>query len=161
VWRYNGIDWKRSTAPRGVFDGPGHQIAKAIVADEHGLVAVGYDTSSGLMRAVAWTSPDGLEWTKSNLDPPSAEEPQEATNVIVLDGGFLAVGSVGGYGVRDGAVWASTDGLHWTRLPDQTLAGPGSQLVKGIVVHRGLLVGVGESGDPESQDAAVWIGAPD
>jgi hypothetical protein len=91
------------------------------------------------------------------------------SSVVAGGPGFVAVGSVDieGQDELSGAVWTSTDGASWSRVPHDDaifnsgrissviVGGPGLVAVGAIDEHPDLSVGVGGGGD-----AAVWT-SPD
>ncbi|GAG93996.1 unnamed protein product, partial [marine sediment metagenome] len=63
---------------------------------------------------------------------------------------------------NDAAVWTSTDGVTWMRVPhdEAVFGGDGGQRMLSVTVGGPGLVAVGsEDGDPTGSDAAVWISA--
>ena len=87
----------------------------AVAAGPGGFVAVGMEClgtyPACAVRAVAWTSPDGLAWDRADL-PSRAEE---RADLVVYDGADYVAS------VRAGPVavlWTSSDGAAWRRMPD-------------------------------------------
>jgi hypothetical protein len=98
-----------------------------------GLVAVGYAEGNG-NDAAAWTSTDGVLWTRV-VDDAAFGGPGNQWMDAVASGpaGLVAVGtSYTESGGARGAVWTSSDGVNWTRVPDAE-------------VFAALLEGTGES----------------
>jgi hypothetical protein len=91
---------------------------------------------------------------------------QEMRSVVVGGPGFVAVGYDEAGGDRDAAVWTSSDGLAWTRVPhdeavfggiwDQEAGRNWDQVMHSVVVGGPGLVAVGI----DAYDAAVWT-SPD
>lgn len=133
VWRSaDGQTWERvhlDLGP-GVIDRFSSPIV-AITADDRGYVMVGYaqtlagDGQPGA-RAAAWTSPDGIDWTRAtdsddmDVGPcvDTGEEPScgGMLDVAATPTGFVAVGLAmnGNAGQGRPAAWTSPDGLTWT-----------------------------------------------
>ena len=106
-------------------------------------VAVGRDGQG----AAAWTSADGISWTKAPTGPGFGGAVMTA--VTVRDGHFSAVGSDG-----SGALaWSSPDGLSWT-LDASGDAYAGDKAL-GVAAGSTATVAVGSSRD----GAAIWSAA--
>ncbi len=75
--------------------------------------------------------------------------------------GFVAVGWDGAGGDRDAAVWTSTDGLSWHRVPhkETVFGGPDAQLMASVTQGGPGLVAVGLDGSGGDFDAAAWVSA--
>jgi hypothetical protein len=65
--------------------------------------------------AVAWTSPDGLTWTRSTS--PDLDGGIAAAVVQAPTGGLVAVGTK--VDLREAVAWTSADGRDWTRAPTE------------------------------------------
>ena len=123
-----------------------------------GAEALG-DLSSG--DAVSWTSTDGISWQRAAAGPALVDAEMEA--VISTPAGIWAVGADGFPGastqlptLRGGAIWRSSDGSTWQRLPS-----PQSfdrYLISGILATSSGLVAWGDEAAPGS--GGVWA-APD
>ena len=152
VWvSSDGITWSR-VPDRPVGDGP----LWGVTAGGPGLVAVG--------GGQVWTSVDGLTWTSSPQRLNGDGEPNVidgyAVDVVAGGPGLVAVG--GSDWVA--AVWTSTDGITWTRVPhDEAVFGKEWTGISSVSIGGPGLVAVGEwtstdEEDPEAvrQQAAVW-----
>ncbi|HSQ36387.1 MAG TPA: hypothetical protein VLS92_00670, partial [Acidimicrobiia bacterium] len=129
-----------------------------------GLVAVGYDYSGGDWDAVAWTSADGLAWSRVAHDESvfGGVDGQEMWSVAAGGPGLVAVGYDESDGDRDAAVWVSADGLAWSRVPhDETVFGGTEEQEMAAVEASGSgFVAVGDDNSGGNWDAAVWV-SPD
>ena len=113
-------------------------------------VIVGVGSTSGVTPggAVAWSSGDGMTWTRAPDSPAFADAAM--SGVAAGPGGFVAVGTTPAGGA---AVWISPDGKAWNRVPDSP-AFAGARMQSIAAAGPGYVaVGWG----PE--DAAVWTSA--
>ncbi len=124
----DGRAWTVEPADPGLLQARANYFSSVsgIVEGSTGFVAVGAtvfaDASKGDARA--WTSSDGIRWQAA----PSSAGMVDASMESVTAGpnGFVAVGS-DGYpggntqlpGARGAAVWVSSNGTDWTRVPNQ------------------------------------------
>ena len=125
IWRSaDGITWP--SAPDDVsLHGGGTFLTMARIVDaDGGWLAVGGESvncipgACRLVRAVTWTSPDGLAWARG-VDS-AATQHAEMTGVVHTPSGYLAVGDAAADPSRTDsairpAVWTSSDGRSWTR----------------------------------------------
>jgi len=173
VWTSpDGFTWSGVPHDGNVFGG---SEMTSVTAGGPGLVAVG---SNGLDAAV-WTSPDGFTWSRVPHDE-TLFGGAEMNSVTVGGPGLVAVGLINlepltpspqgpdGF-VTDAAVWTSSDGFTWSRVPhDETVFDvEGSQRMNSVIVGGPGLVAVGSDEiDPYAfpygyaMDAAVWT-SPD
>jgi hypothetical protein len=125
-----------------------------ITTGPSGLVAVGRELSATTQNPAIWASPDGLTWSRIELDRP-VDANMSLESVTVTDRGYLAVGDV---------VWASEDSVSWTRLADKEDLGGGAML--DVTVTGPGLIAVGREWDRDKEktipvvwtsiDGAVW-----
>ena len=168
VWTSaDGLTWTQVRHDEAVFGGPDNQSMVGVVAGGPGLVAVGYDESSGDRDAAAWTSVDGVTWTRVPHDEAVFGGPgwQAMEGVAAGGPGLVAVG----YDASDrgAAVWTSDDGLAWTQAPYDA-AVFGSLQLESVAAAVPGLVAVGSDssgGDPDaavitSADGLVWRRVP-
>jgi hypothetical protein len=152
----DGAIWTRHDVP--VLDPAGDpERVTAIAAGPAGFVAGG-STGPELSdrHARFWTSADAATWTPV-ADDPSAFANAEVRAIVVLDGGFVAVGLVGSVQDPTGAVaWTSSDGRAWTRIDDPDFDGGIAAAL--IEAPFGGLVAVGS--DLERRNAVAWT-SPD
>jgi hypothetical protein len=164
VWMSpDGLAWHRVFDP--ALGGFGHQRIYSIDANPQGLVAAGsnyWPNQFGLfnMDARAWFSEDGISW--SYVDAPTLGGPgwQFISAVAAGPEGFVAAGTyiLGRPGVdNDVAVWVSSDGLHWSRVAEETFALPGVQRVSAMIHGPEGFVAVGyDTTQAGNRLPAVW-----
>lgn len=162
VWTSTeGSDWSRVPHDEEAFGGRGDQWMFGVSAGGPGLVAVGAEASGFDRRSAVWTSPDGISWSRVPHDEAVFGGDVWATMNGVVGGGpgLVAVG-YSGRPDQDAAVWTSTDGLSWTRVPadDANLGGAGNQEMRSVIVGGPGLVAVGReiSAEDFESDATVW-----
>lgn len=93
-----------------ITDGFEGATIQGVAATDDGFIALGRGVAD--LRPVAWTSPDGRGWKRTDLDADvfgPAEQIHDLTTTA--DGDLLAVGATD----AGGMVWTSADGLTWTR----------------------------------------------
>jgi hypothetical protein len=119
----DGLTWTAGTKPFPVPDTSTTYVTETdIVATDNGWLAVGredpncaLDCNLAPVRAIVWTSLDGLTWTRV---ADQASLSHAAMTAVTRGGpGYVAVGQAG----KHGAVWTSTDGKLWSRVPDATV----------------------------------------
>jgi hypothetical protein len=170
VWTsVDGLVWSRVPHDAVVFGGLSDQVMSSVAAGGPGFVAVGQDWSAGHGDAAVWTSVDGLVWSRVPHDEavfggPSDRLPSERSMSSVTAGGpgLVAVGYDWSGGDQDGAVWLSTDGLVWSRVPRDraVFGGPSIQSMLAVAAGGPVLVAVGCDSSGDDQDAAVWVSPP-
>jgi hypothetical protein len=146
--------------------GPGGQAINGLAQRGEVVVAVGWVQVGGDRDAAVWTSDAGGFVRACTFDsvcgdggvPPDRR--QEMLAVAVLDDAFVAVGrdtDPSGAGGFDAAVWRSSDGVDWQRIPlsGPGFSGPASQAMTDVVATGTGLVAVGRDG----LDAAAWRSA--
>jgi hypothetical protein len=120
----DGLTWTvRSNAFAFVGAGSDDITVTAVVGTDAGWLAVGRQDPGGCsvncgtqpLRAIVWTSADGLHWTRVGDQASFAHAAM--TSVTRGGPGYIAVGHIGNHG----AVWTSTDGQTWSRVPDATV----------------------------------------
>ncbi len=165
----DGIDWSRVPHDEQLF---GDALIGSVVAGGPGFVAVG--NADGLDEdgsAAVWVSEDGITWSRVPHDETALGGPvlQDIYDVTVGGPGFVAVGwdnPLEGWDTS-AAVWTSSDGLSWDRVPhdEGIFGGADMQGMWAVTTGETGLVAVGldglwsGSGGP-GQPAAVWT-SPD
>jgi hypothetical protein len=179
VWTsVDGITWSRVPHDPAVFGhwpttSPGSEPVgwglsaemRDITPGGPGLVVVGNIFRGGFGNTATdagavWTSPDGLRWTFA------ADQIEAAWISAVTEGGpgLVAVGAAGGLDPHDAgsalaAVWTSTDGATWSRVPSppEVRGGPDNQDIWTVTTGGPGLVAVGEGPTVwTSTDGTTW-----
>ncbi len=134
----DGVTWTRAVDNADMDVGlcidtgedPGCGGMRAVATTDTGFVAVGHRRTPGsdVVRPAAWTSPDGLTWTRSDAGLDFAGT---LSAVAVGSPGIVATGS--------GVDALSTDGATWTFVP---VAGTPSDESR-LASDGGVVLGVG------------------
>jgi len=128
---------------------------RAIVATDRGFVAVGtVGNVQNVSGSVAWTSPDGLRWTRIDADSFSGGR----VNALVQTpfAGLVAVGS--DLAAHEALVWTSPEGRVWERAPGETSRQfKGSIVMTDVLVSGDAVVGVGKTQPLQRSTAASWV----
>lgn len=160
----NGRSWQRASLGE-----PNRVSLLAVTHGPRGFVAVGHDElSKGNYVATAWTSKNGTEWTRVAHDDAvfGANGGQTIMkSVATTESRMVAVGEVASSNTEGptAAVWTSTDGQSWTRLPhDNAVFGrrDGFTTMNAISTEKDGMVAVGATEDVRGGDglnAVVWI----
>jgi hypothetical protein len=140
---------------------------KDVVARGSDLVMVGFATSTEDGGAAAWTSTDGLAWSRVPHDATVFGGPWVNMHAVIAGGpGFVAVGSGPVTPSElDGEeppwvawVWTSTDGTTWQRVPhdDQVFSENTSMNDVASIGNALVAVGGAHDGGFDDEHAAVW-----
>jgi len=156
----SGYRWSRVAAnDPGVFGDEREQGISSLTVGGPGLVAVGQADGPAV-----WTSVDGIAWSQ----PPGNEAVFDIgggmASVTAGGPGLVAVGVAfdeDGPGEDGAAVWTSSDGLMWSRVPHDEAVFGGAAMTSVTAGGRGL-VAVGWDGHPHGgeSNAVVWT-SPD
>lgn len=154
----DGIEWTRHSTPS--FGGPGHEemFDAATFGDE--LIAVGFRTTdAGDKDAAVWVESGGA-WSRIDQDALRAAGEQQMNAVLPAGPGLVAVGTDDSGGGDDAAVWTSTDGRTWTRVPhvEATFGGRGAQRMSSLSVFAGTIIAAGYSETAAGDsNGAIWL----
>jgi hypothetical protein len=99
-------------------------------------------------------APSRFDWSRVSDDTAGLRGDGHLSSVVAGGPGFVAVGSA-----DSAAVWTSTDGARWSRVPHNDAIFPSGDISSVIVGGPGL-VAVGTDESEGSHDAAVWT-SPD
>jgi hypothetical protein len=126
----------------------------AVAGTASGLVSVGWAYPG--LRAAAWTSSDGLTWSRVP-DFPQRGVSAQLTAVAAGEGRLVAVGT----DADRAAVWISLDGRAWTEAaPLDTSSGPPTHLLAVASLGQGFVVGGYRERPTGGGDAVAWY-SPD
>lgn len=140
-----------------VTSGEGREVTESVTAGGPGLVAVGWVESDSDEDAAVSTSTDGVTWFRVADDALGEQGGQRMLGVTTGGPGLVAVGLDDSGGDEDAAVWASTDGIGWTRIPHHDpLGGEDSQVMTSVTTAGSGLVAVGWDDWGGDRDAAIW-----
>ena len=165
VWTStDGINWSRVPHDEAIFGGDGDQSMTSVTSGGPGLVAVGTDSFESDLDGAVWTSPDGITWSRVPHDEAvfGDDGDQSMTSVTAGGPGLVAVGTDGPVKNSDVAVWTSTDGISWSRVPhdEAVFGGGGNQSMTSVTSGGPGLVAVGTDASHDDGDPAVWT-SPD
>lgn len=149
----DGIEWQPVPDDPVAF---ANAEVRAVTAFQDGFVAVGVlGTMQDRTGAVAWTSPDGVTWTRA--DDPAFDGGIAIAVVAAPFGGLVAVGS--DLDRREAVAWTSPDGRSWTRAPGEpSRQYPGGYVWMTDVVAIGdAVIGIGEHQGLQRGTATSWI----
>jgi len=160
----DGLSWSPATTTFGSASGTTAIQVTDVIATNGGWLAVGredpqcvYNCGVTPIRAVVWSSTDGLHWTRHASQ--TSMTGRAMTGVAALGSGFVAVGTTG----TAAAVWTSNDGVSWTRAADVAAfrATSGSTAatslgMTAVAVDRGVVVAVGTESDGDAGRARAW-----
>jgi class 3 adenylate cyclase len=156
----NGRSWTRVTGQKEIFGRPGRSEARDVVATKDGFVAVGgYDVSVDESDAAVWFSRTGKVWERVGSTTFARPRDQKMMSVVRTDSGVLAAGFDAVVGDKDAALWTSTDGLNWERMPqDETVfGGLNDQIIYALAAGPGYVAGAGVDARDGGEDAVVWL----
>lgn len=158
VWTSaDGTTWVRQAST--LFAGPGHDDMLGVTSFGEELVVVGFGTTEGGNRdASVWVGSGGL-WNRIEDDSLGGDGDQQMTAVLAAGPGLVAVGFDDSDGDEDAAVWTSTDGRNWERVPPEAaFDGPGAQRMHSLVLVRSVLVAGGSSETARGDsNGAIWL----
>ena len=109
----DGVSWQPAPDDAAAF---ANAEVRAITPFEGGFVAVGIVGDAQVQTdAVAWTSPNGLTWTR--IESPAFGGGRAVSVVAAPGGGLVAVGTTSER--REAVAWTSRDGTTWTKSPTE------------------------------------------
>jgi hypothetical protein len=148
-----GIDWQPVPDDPVAF---ANSEVRGITTFDDSLVAVGVvGTAQEHSGAVAWTSPDGLTWTR--VDDPSFAGGIAVAVVAAPFGGLVAVGS--DLDRREAVAWTSPDGRRWTRAPSEASRehSGGFVWMTDVVAIGDAVIAIGDYQGLQRGTATSWV----
>lgn len=156
----SGATWRRASVGGGGEEGRPMAL-ESVAGNADRLLSLGWVTLSANdadRRSLLWTSTDGgLTWERI----PDDGVPSRLHAVVAGGPGFVAVGNANpsNAGLPDvdpphAAVWISSDGRAWERLPDE--AAFRLARMSAIAERDGLLVAAGAAREGEDDVPAIW-----
>jgi len=154
----DGIEWTRHSTPS--FGGPGHEEMFDAATFGEELIAVGFRTTdAGDKDAAVWVESGGA-WSRIDQDALRGAGEQQMNAVLPAGPGLVAVGTDDSGGGVDAAVWTSTDGRTWTRVPhvEATFGGRGTQWMSALSVFGKTIIAAGYSETAAGDtNGAIWL----
>lgn len=154
IWTSSdGLTWSR------VADGPvfaGGRLRAVASIPSLGFVAVGEDIAGD--TGIVWVSKDGRAWSRVPTDPIFGRVGIQVRMYAVTAGpsGVVVAGTLNaGVQYGEAAIWTSSDGLAWKRVPD----GPEflDNEVNAATGWNDKVVLVGDRGAPDAYQATAWL----
>ena len=159
VWRSDdALTWKAT--PVGGVRTEGYGATRRA---DGALVVVGRELVGTEGRAAAWVEENGRFSRAGGGDALAGGSQVSMDGVAARPAGLVAVGRRSREGGEDGlAVWRSSTGVTWERLPDAeaVFAASGQAFVNALVAVPAGFVAVGGVRKGDDVDAAVWF-SPD
>lgn len=147
----DGVDWRPLPDDPEAF---ANADVRAITRLGDGFVAVGVVGSAQQHTgAVAWTSEDGVAWTR--VDDPSFVAGLAVSIAATPGGGLVAVGS--DLDRHEALVWTSPDGRRWTKAPSEpSRQHPAYIWMTDVAAIGDSLVAVGDFQSGQRGTATSW-----
>jgi tRNA A-37 threonylcarbamoyl transferase component Bud32 len=159
VWKSgNGTDWTSLTTPS--FGGPDHEemFDAAVLGGD--VFSGGFlTTDAGDRDAAIWVESGG-GWSMVDQDSLRGPGNQQINAVLQAGPGLVAVGTDDAGGDVDAAVWTSTDGQTWNRVPhvEATFGGRGTQWMSALSVFGSAIIAAGYSETAAGDsNGAIWL----
>jgi hypothetical protein len=157
VWTSSdGVTWDRVPHDPTVFGDSGELELTMwdVVADTSGFVAVGGERQSGATHPALWTSPDGVSWSRVELDSATAGFAGPFASVTVGGEGLVVTGPVMYEAFGSVTVWTSVNGASW----DQINGLLGNGYTSGVITTDQVALVSGSVQDAGGVRATVWAG---
>lgn len=140
VWRStDGRSWS-AVDDASVPAGPTHDALIALAAHDGGLLAIGFATEDDEQVATAWSSVDGIAWTR--LAVPSSYAAARPSGITVNEDGRGIIAGMSGSGSGDPVAWPVVGGrigdpIVLARDEEETQVGPAVTTPDGFVILGG------------------------
>jgi serine/threonine-protein kinase len=159
VWKSgDGTDW--TSLATASFGGPGHEEMFDAAALGAEVFSVGFLTTDASDRDAAIWVESGGGWSRVDQDSLRGPGNQQINAVLPAGPGLVAVGTDDAGGDLDAAVWTSTDGQTWTRVPhvEATFGGRRAQRMSSLCVFGKAIVAAGYSETAAGDsNGAIWL----
>jgi hypothetical protein len=158
VWTSaDGISWSAAITDPAGLGGAGEQMVFDACTRPGLVLLVGAERLGELDRAAAWSSADGVHWSRNPVPPTGRESDVDA---CVWTGREFLAGGYAGVGEGDAALWSSPDGRAWSLIPSPpSMGGPGRQAIYRLEQSGGRLVAFGFDYLGGGSELAVWTSA--
>jgi hypothetical protein len=114
-------------------NGSDHSSVTDVVAGPQGILAAGERFEGSVRQQVMWSSSDAVHWQRAVV--PFIDDTEYFGQVAAWPGGFVQLTDEGG----EGAVWASSDGLTWTRMGGDELFGGTARIMSAAAFGDGIV----------------------
>jgi hypothetical protein len=170
----DGRTWRRATLTEAAGTSSadsGGQVLYDVVHSGLGFVAIGRSASArghGLHEPLIRVSQDGQRWRRiptsaivdPDCDPSGCRTDQVIFGIAATETRLIAVGSAAPTANvddcrRSGAVWVSSEGTSWKRVPLPLLMRSGNTSMYGVAVSEGQVIAVGGR-QCDRPAATVW-----
>jgi hypothetical protein len=132
------------------------QVMNDVVAGSFGFVSVGSVDATDGSQPVAWISPDGVKWTKVEMDIPESADSAELTRVAV-NGNRIVAGGVAFSGATSTAMtMTSVDGgKSWQPTQPPGAASATAQVTDVTPLGKGFAL-LSSQGAPGDEHVRLW-----
>jgi hypothetical protein len=153
----DGRTWHEADLPMPI--GAPRAVLQHVASSGRTVVAVGTAVTAAGQRLpfAASSANGGLTWTESALPVPAGQA--SVTALTAAGSSFTATGTFGRTpGHQDVVVWTSANGSVWTAVTPtgQGLTGPGIQAITALSASGSMMIGVGFTATPASEEPVFW-----
>jgi hypothetical protein len=153
----DGRTWHQDNLPMPI--GTPRAVLQHVASSGRTVVAVGtaVTTTGQRLPFAASSANGGLTWTDSALPVPAGQA--SVTALTAAGRSFTATGTFGRTpGHQDVVLWTSANGSVWTANTPagQGLAGPGIQAITALSASGSMMIGVGFTATPASEQPVFW-----
>lgn len=153
----DGRSWERAPDQEAFVIGSvggTHMFAVAHTASS--WVALGLAPNDGEYDSGAWTSPDGLRWTRIPAIASPTGLDATVSGVTWTGEELVATGTISGEGGSVVAMWLSADGTEWNSVSGQPALTEGSPAA--LIAQSGVVLAVGaRQTETDHWVGVVWI----
>jgi hypothetical protein len=158
VWRtLDGQAWERAPDQAAFVIGPPsitHMFG--VTATASSWIALGIAADSGDYDSGAWTSADGLTWSRIPARQSPTGRSAMISDVVHTDPGLVAVGTISGEHGSVVAAWVSQDGTDWDAVREQPALAEGTP--SAVLADGDVIIVAGARSDaPDHELPVVYI----